>query len=263
MTKIIASILFSFLFLNACVTTPVSERSALILVPFEQEVALGVQAFDQILTQEKESNDARLKEIVNRVGHRIADASDMPDLEWEFKLIESDQQNAFALPGGKVAVYTGILSVAKNEAGLATILGHEIGHAIARHGAQRMSQQMLLQGAMTAAAINLQSNPNQPMIMAALGLGVNVGIQLPFSRMNESEADEIGLIYMAQAGYDPREAVNFWGRFNASKSEQPPEFLSTHPSDATRISNLQGMLQNAISIYEKSSNKVGLGQNFF
>ncbi|PIQ99122.1 MAG: peptidase M48 family protein [Nitrospinae bacterium CG11_big_fil_rev_8_21_14_0_20_45_15] len=248
--------------ISSCVTTPVSNKSALILVPFEQELALGVQAFDEIKKNEKESTNTRLKEIVYRVGKRIADVSDMPDLEWEFKLIESEQQNAFALPGGKVAVYTGILPVALNEAGLATILGHEIGHAIARHGAQRMSQQMILQGAMTAAAVNIQSSSNRAMIMTALGLGANIGITLPFSRSNESEADDIGLVYMARAGYDPSEAINFWSRFNNEKKEQPPELLSTHPSDDTRIRSLESQLEDALKIYKASPQKFGVGETF-
>lgn len=262
MIKKLTSLIALIILISSCVTTPVSNRSALILVPFEQELSLGAQAFDEIKKAEKESTDERLKEIVYRVGKRIADVSDMPDLDWEFKLIESEQQNAFALPGGKVAVYTGILSVAKNEAGLATILGHEIGHAVARHGAQRMSQQMILQGAMTAAAVNLQTSANRTMIMTALGLGANIGITLPFSRSNESEADEIGLIYMARAGYNPSEAVNFWSRFNGAKTDQPAELLSTHPSDDTRIRNLEDQLDEALQIYNSAPTRFGFGETF-
>jgi len=261
----IKKIFFLFIFaslISSCVTTPVSNRSALILVPFDQEVALGAQAFDEITQKEKESANKRLNEIVQRVGKRIAEVSDMPDLNWEFKLIESEQQNAFALPGGKVAVYTGILSVAQNEAGLATIVGHEIGHAIARHGAQRMSQQMVLQGALTAASVNLQNNTNRNMIMAALGIGANIGIALPFSRANESEADEIGLVYMARAGYDPSEAINFWSRFNDEKKSKPPELLSTHPSDTTRVRELESQLENALKIYRNAPNQYGFGETF-
>jgi metalloendopeptidase OMA1, mitochondrial len=258
MIKKLASLFVLVILVSSCVTTPVSNKSALILVPFEQELALGVQAFDEIKKNEKESTNTRLKEIVNRVGKRIAAVSDMPDLDWEFKLIESEQQNAFALPGGKVAIYTGILPVALNEAGLATIMGHEIGHAIARHGAQRMSQQMILQGAMSAAAVNISN----PMIMTALGVGANIGITLPFSRANESEADDIGLVYMARAGYEPSEAINFWSRFNVEKKEKPPELLSTHPSDDTRIQSLETQLEAALKIYKSAPQKFGIGEVF-
>ena len=251
------------LFIAACVTTPVTQREALILIPFEQEVALGDQAYREMTGTAKESADPRLRELVLRVGRRIAAASDMPDLSWEFKLIESDTQNAFALPGGKVAVYTGILKVAENEAGLATVLGHEVAHAVARHGAQRISQQMLLQGGLTVAAVTLSNQRNRNWIMPALGLGATVGITLPFSRMNESEADEIGIVYMARAGYDPRESVRFWQRFNQLKgSGQPPEFLSTHPSDETRITRLKELLPKAMDAYQKTNPKFGEGDLF-
>lgn len=249
----------------ACTTTPVSKKKALILIPFDQEVSLGAQSYKEIVSKEKESTDARLTNMVVNIGRKIAAAAarDIPELEWEFKLIESEQQNAFALPGGKVAVYTGILPVAVNEAGLAAIMGHEVAHVVARHGAQRMSQQILVTGALSAAAVGLSGSSNKNMIMAALGLGTSVGVVLPFSRGNESEADEIGIVYMARAGYDPREAVRFWERFSSSKQGQaPPEFLSTHPSDQTRVNQLTKLLPNALKVYQKASPKLGLGQNF-
>ena len=162
MQKHFIFILLSGLVISACTTTPVSNRSALILIPKSQEISLGIQSYKEILKREKESEDLELNQIIRRVGQRIASVSDMPKLEWEIKLIESDQKNAFALPGGKIAIYTGILSVAKNEAGLATVMSHEIAHVIARHGAQRMTQQMLLQGAMIGAGLRI---PNIIMIL--------------------------------------------------------------------------------------------------
>lgn len=251
------------LLIAGCTTTPVSNRSALILVPFSQEVAMGHQAFDEILQKEKPSQDQELIAIVERVGRRIAAVTKMPDLDWEFKVIESDQQNAFALPGGKTAIYTGILPVCANEAGLAAVMGHEVAHVIARHGAQRMSQQILLTTGMTVAAVSMSNRRDHQLIMGALGLGVNYGVVLPFSRGMESESDEIGLIYMARAGYDPAEAERFWTRFAQMKTgPKPPEFMSTHPADTTRINDIRRLLPKARAIYQKNPNKYGLGVSF-
>jgi len=246
--------------ITACVTTPVSDKSALILIPFSQELSLGAQSYGEILSKEKISQNTRLNKMIQRVGKRLAAVSDMPDLEWEFKLIESPQQNAFALPGGKVAFYTGILQICQNEAGVATVMGHEIAHAIARHGAQRMTQQMLISGAVSFASLNYSNSQFKPLILGALGIGAKYGLQLPFSRANESEADEIGIVYMARAGYDPNEAVNFWSRFQSAKGNQPPEFMSTHPSDETRIERLSELLPNALKKYKAASAQHGIGE---
>ena len=249
------------LLISGCVATPETDRSAMILVPFSQEVALGEQAYKDILSKEKLSTNRRLAAIVRRVGERLAKTTTMPDLKWEFKLVESKQQNAFALPGGKVAIYTGILPMCKTEAGLAAVMGHEIAHAVARHGARRMTQQMLIQGGMSLASVSLANAASRDMIIGALGIGANYGIVLPYSRDNESEADEIGLTYMARAGYDPKEAVQFWTRFSKAKGgAQPPEILSTHPADTTRISNLNKLLTKANKIYKSSPNRYGLGE---
>lgn len=163
----------------ACVTTPISRRSAFILIPFDQEVSLGAQAYREILGKQKESNDEQLKIIINRVGQRIAKVSNMPNQEWEFKLIDSKQQNAFALPGGKVAFYSGILPVCANEAGVATVMGHEIAHAIARHGAQRISQQLVLTGLLSAASISLKNKKHHNLRLGTLGLGTTIGLIPP------------------------------------------------------------------------------------
>lgn len=257
------SAVFVYALISGCVTTPVTERRSLVLIPFDQEVSLGQQAYENILKKETLSLDGQLITIVERVGHQIAAVSSMPNLKWEFKLIESPQKNAFALPGGKVAIYTGLLPVCANEAGLATVMSHEIAHAIARHGAQRMSQSMILAGLMAVASEGLAGNANQNEIMAALGVGTNVGLTLPFSRSNESEADEIGLILMAKAGYDPREAERFWSRFNKMKQgAKTPEILSTHPADTTRIEDIRRLLPKANQIYRDNPLKHGLGQSF-
>ena len=263
MPKHFLFIALTTLLLISCATTPVSNRSALILIPKSQEIALGKQSYSQILKKEKVSENEKLNQIVQRVGKRIVAISDMPKLNWEIKLIESDQKNAFALPGGKIAIYTGILPVAKNEAGLATVMSHEVAHVIARHGAQRMTQQMLLQGAMLGAGLSMNNSKHRNIILSALGLGVIYGFTLPFSRSHEGEADQIGLIYMAKAGYDPREAINFWQRFSKIKGEKgPPEWASTHPADATRMRGLRGYLSRAKYSYQNLKVKYGLGENF-
>ena len=245
----------------ACVTTPISNKRAFIMIPVKQETALGKQAYNQILEKEKASTDRETTALVEQVGRRLAAVSSMPNLDWEFRLIDSEEQNAFALPGGKVAVYTGLLPVAQNEAGLATVMSHEIAHVIARHGAQRMTQQLVLTLGLAATSISLENNNQKRAIMAALGVGILYGFTLPFSRGNEAEADQIGLIYMARAGYDPNEAVRFWKRFASEKKGQEiPEFLSTHPADRTRIRRISKYLPRAKSNYNAIKVKYGLGQ---
>jgi predicted Zn-dependent protease len=249
------------LFLVACVKTPVTGRRALVLLPLEQEMQLGQQAYTEILKEEDICQDAQATEVVKRVGQSIASATKKQGWPWEFKVIDApDTLNAFALPGGKVAIYTGILQPAQNEAGLATIMAHEVAHAIARHGGQRVSQDMLIGLGLQAADLTLGDVKHHDLIMAGLGLGAQVGVQLPYSRKMETEADTIGLTLMARAGYDPREAIEFWKRFQKATSGagKPPEFLSTHPPTGDRIENLKEHLPEALEIYEKSK-KVGKG----
>ena len=230
------------------------------MIPIRQEVALGKEAYKQILKEEKVSDDRRTAALVKQVGLRLAKVSAMPNLDWEFHLIESKQQNAFALPGGKVAVYTGLLPVAMNEAGLATVMSHEIAHVIARHGAQRMTRQLILSAGLMATSISLNNSKQKRLIMAALGVGIVYGLTLPFSRTNEAEADQIGLTYMARAGYDPNEAVRFWRRFADIKgSQKVPEFLSTHPTDKSRIRLINRYLTRAKIDYNTLKVKHGLG----
>lgn len=237
----------------ACATVPVTGSKSLNLIPEGQEIALGLDSYREILAESELVQSGPDLEMVQKVGARIAEVSDRPDFQWEFNLIRDDSVvNAFCLPGGKVAVYTGILPVTRDEAGLATVMGHEIGHAIARHGGQRMTNQLALQlGGMGLAELLKEKSPaTQQVILSAYGLGGQVGVMLPFSRSHESEADHIGLVYMAKAGYDPREAIAFWERMEAaSRGGAPPEWLSTHPSHESRVEHLRRLLPDALKHY--------------
>ncbi len=243
------------LLLAGCATAPVTGRSQLLLVPEQQEMALGLEAYQQILAEEQISQDPEINAMVKRVGSRIAAVADQPDYNWEFTVIEEDQTaNAFALPGGKVAIYTGLLPYTKTEAGLAFVMAHEVGHAIARHGGERMSQQLLLQ--LGQQGLNAAIANRSPTAIQALNLGYGiagtVGVVLPFSRRQEYEADQIGLVLMAKAGYDPREAVGFFQRMmSASDKPSPPAFLSTHPADQARIEAIKEMIPRAMQYYRK------------
>ena len=187
-----------------------------------------------------------LNALVRRVGERIAAVVNRPDFAWEFHVIDKDVANAFALPGGKVAVYTGILHYTQTETGLAVVIGHEVAHALARHGGERMSRSMIAQFGLAAVQTGL--NTNDPTIVQGIALAYGLGVELPFDRGQESEADHIGLIVMAKAGYDPREAIPFWERMS-SDQQGPPEFLSTHPSGDTRIKQLRQWMPEALQYY--------------
>lgn len=234
-----------------CETVPYTGRRQLQLLSPDQETQMGVQAYQQIVGKATLSGDGQTSEMVQRVGTRIAAVTGL-DYKWEFRLIQDDKQaNAFALPGGKVAVYTGILPITRDEAGLAAVVGHEIAHVLARHGGERVSQQMGVQTVTSVLAGLASSNPaTVQMVSAALGAGASVGVLLPWSRQQESEADHLGLILMAKGGYDPHAALDLWRRMaDASKGQRPPEFLSTHPSEATRIQRIQGWLPEALPHY--------------
>jgi predicted Zn-dependent protease len=240
--------------LAGCSTVPVTGRQGINLVPASEEAQLGVASFEQMKKETPISKDPNVNAMVQRVGKQIARVADkdMPNAQWEFVVFDSKEANAFCLPGGKVGVYTGILPITKTDAGLATVLGHEVGHAVAHHGAERMSHAMLMQTGEQALGVALSSaDPRwQSAAMTAYGLGAQVGVALPFDRKQESEADHIGLIYMARAGYDPAEAVAFWERFNAYNKEHgggggTPAFLRTHPLDEVRIKQLQDLLPAA------------------
>lgn len=251
---------FVMLFAQGCTTVPVTGRKGLNLVSADQEVQLGITSFDQLKKETPISRDPAANALVQRVGKQIAKvaSADMPNAQWEFVVFDSKEANAFCLPGGKVGVYTGILPITKTDAGLATVLGHEVAHAVAHHGAERMSHQMLLQGGseIAGSALGATDSKWQGLAMAAFGLGAKVGIELPFDRKQESEADEVGLVYMARAGYDPHEAVAFWQRFMEYNNQQggasTPTFLRTHPLDAVRIKQLQDWMPRAEAEFQKS-----------
>jgi predicted Zn-dependent protease len=245
-----------FMILASCAKVPVSGRRALILVPDVQVSGLASDSYRQLINQSKLSSDPEANALIQRVGKRIAAASDHPGYDWEYNLIDEPKtQNAFCMPGGKVAVYTGILPITKDETGMAVVLGHEVAHAIAKHGAERMSQQLLLTFGEITLDQALSSKPNETRQLAnmAFGLSAGLGYVLPYGRMQESEADRIGLIYMARAGYDPRKAIEFWQRMDEmAEGGAPPEFLSTHPSHETRVKGLQKWMSEAVQEYEKT-----------
>ena len=250
---------------SGCRTTPITNRRQILnpFIPEAREVEMGVAAYNDMLSQEKPSSNQRYAEMVDRVGRRIAAVAGKPDYQWEFKLIESPQQNAFALPGGKVAIYEGILPICQNEAGLAVVMAHEIAHATARHGGERLAHNSMADaGKILLAQFTKSTTPEtQERLQNAYGAGSKYLGILPFSRKHESEADHIGLIYMARAGYDPREAPAFWERFGqAAQGGAGAEFLSTHPSHERRSSELRQLLPEAIRIYESAPQKVGIGE---
>jgi predicted Zn-dependent protease len=235
---------------SGCSSVPYTNRSRLMVVAESQDLEIGEAAYREILDRETISRDEEINRVVRRVGERIAAVADKPGYKWEFVVIEAPEQvNAFALPGGKVAVYTGLLPVAVDEAGLATVMGHEVAHALARHGAKRMSQQQAMGLATVGVAIAVSgaAPTTQRAIFEAYGLGMQLGVALPFSRQMESEADQIGLMLMAEAGYDPRAAIGLWQRMAIREQVgRPPEFLSTHPTSATRIRQLQEWMPGAL-----------------
>lgn len=235
----------------ACARVPVTGRFQLLLVSDADAARLGAQAFAEVLRESPVLHGGPAVEQVLRVGRRLAAASGLT-ADWRFAVIEDEQKNAFALPGGKVAVYTGILRVTQSDAGLAVVLGHEIGHVLARHGAERLSQGLAAQLGGTVLALALGAGPNTETVLAAYGLGAEYGVLRPFGRAQEAEADEIGLVLMARAGYDPREALAFWERMERATGARgaTPEFLSTHPSYGTRVRLLREKLPAALRLYE-------------
>ncbi len=252
--------------LMACATVPITGRKQLNLIPASQMLTMSFQQYDQFLKEHKVITGTPQAKMVERVGRRIQKAVEryfaergmshhLKGYHWEFHLVEDPQVNAWCMPGGKVVVYTGILPVTKTEAGLAVVLGHEIAHAVAEHGNERMSQALMVQLGGLALSKALEDKPKetQQLFLTAFGVGTQVGVLLPFSRTQESEADHLGLIFMAMAGYDPHEAVNFWQRMvKMSKGKNPPEFLSTHPSDETRVRQLKKWLPEALKYYHQA-----------
>jgi metalloendopeptidase OMA1, mitochondrial len=252
---------------SGCVTNPYTKRWQLLMIPQSYEANLGAQAYQDVLSDPKVKMSQDPVEVtpVQRVAARIIEAAkkskyaeSAKEFKWEVSVIKDDgTKNAFALPGGKIAVYTGIFPVAENESGLAAIVGHEVVHALARHGSERMSQGVLAQIGLVGVSIAMQTQGFSPITsqaaMSALGVGTQVGVLLPFSRAHESEADYIGLLLAGDAGYDPQEAVRVWQRMQQSSGKQPQEFLSTHPAHETRIARLTEHMPEALALYNQAS----------
>ena len=236
----------------ACATAPFTGRHQVLVTSEGSETKMGLQAFQQIQRQYRVSHDQEANALVNRVGQRIAAAAQRLDYRWEFVVFDNKDANAFCLPGGKVGIFTGILRYTQDEAGLATVVSHEVAHALARHAGERMSHSMLAQagGSVLGVAVGGAGSLAGTAIMQGYSLGTQLGILLPYSRTQEYEADHIGLILMAKAGYDPAQALEFWRRMMAmDQKAKPPQFMSTHPSDASRLRELQAFLPEAQKYY--------------
>jgi Putative Zn-dependent protease, contains TPR repeats len=250
--------------IDSCSKVPITGRRQLDLVPESQVISLSFDGYQKVLKDNKLSTNMEQTRMVKNVGIHIQGAVEtymaqhnlkdrLSGFKWEFNLLESPTVNAFCMPGGKVAFYTGIMPICKDEIGIAVVMGHEVAHAIANHGGERMSQGLVQQMGGVAIAVALKDKPEttQQLALSAYGVGSNVFGMLPYSRLHESEADRLGLIFMAMAGYDPREAPKFWERMSSmSKGQKPAEFLSTHPSDATRISDLNKEMNEALKYYK-------------
>ena len=243
-----------------CTTAPITGRKQVKLVSDTAMIAQSAESYREVIAEGPLSTNLRQTEQVRRVGRRIAAAVETyfrdqgrPELvngfDWEFNLIDQDVPNAWCMPGGKVAFYTGILPFTQDEAGLAVVMGHEIAHAVVGHGAERVSHQMIQEGGGHLLSMFSKDTDYHQAIMEVYGLGSQLGGILPYSRLHESEADRLGLIFMAMAGYDPQASIGFWSRMAASGSGAPPEFLSTHPSDETRIRELRRHMPEAMGYY--------------
>ncbi len=259
---LISSLCFLF---TMCNKVPVSGRRQLNLIPSSEVLSLSTVSYQNFLNENKVVTGTSQSIMVNTVGLKIKDAvqkymndngmsDELDGFEWKFNTVESEEANAFCMPGGKVVFYTGILPICQDEAGVAVVMGHEVAHAIAKHGNERMSQGLVQQFGGAALSVALSDKPaqTQQLFQTAYGVGSQVGVMLPFSRLQESEADELGLIFMAMAGYNPHEAPEFWERMSAkSGGGAPPEFLSTHPSHETRIKNLNKAIPKAMEYYKQ------------
>jgi len=251
------------IFLSSCQTVPITGRGQLSLVSSDQMQAMSLDAYRDFLSKNEVIRGTPEAGQVQRVGGRIRTAVEryfaernmsarLSGYQWEFNLIKDSSANAWAMPGGKVAVYTGILPMTRGDSGLAVVMGHEIAHVVAEHGNERMSQALVTQmgGMALGAALAQRSEGTKNLFGALFGVGTQVGVLLPYSRLQESEADHLGLIFMAMAGYDPREATDFWQRMGAQKEKgSVPEFLSTHPTGATRIENIRNLIPEAMKYY--------------
>ena len=249
----------ALLFLSACSTVPETGRKQFILMSAADEAATGVAAFAQIKKQEKISTDPVLNARIHRIGKRIAGAvgRDLPDAQWEFVVFESDQLNAFALPGGKVGFYTGLIKLAGgSDDEIAAVMGHEVAHVSSRHGAERQSQAALIALGGVALGASTQKDENQEYYLLAYGVGSTLGA-LAYSREHETEADIIGLGFAARAGYDPRAAASFWRKMAAKENgARPPKWLSTHPPSSERITKLESLAPSLVPVYEQARSRL-------
>jgi metalloendopeptidase OMA1, mitochondrial len=265
--KALCVLLFLVCAAQGCATVPHTGRRQFNLVSDRQLDSLGLQVFSEIKASEPESKDERLNTIVRRVVDRVSEAAetlDHPGFKWDVRLIDKESPNAFCLPGGKIVIQSGITQYAKNEAGLASIVAHEVAHAVARHGGERLSQQLALREALALGGEILKTkggvlDQTSKMLLSALGLGATVGIVLPYSRVHEFEADRIGQLYMAKAGYDPSEAARVWDRMSKINTPPIPIWLSTHPADEERVRKLKESLPEAQKIYSDTPTKYGVG----
>ncbi|MDR1860540.1 MAG: M48 family metallopeptidase [Bacteroidales bacterium] len=252
-----------FLLAVACSTVPLTGRRQLLLMPESEVVSLSLTSYSSFLEENKLSSNTTQADAIKRVGARLSKAveeylrlngleKEIANFQWEFNLVESDEVNAWCMPGGKVVFYTGILPITQDDTGIAVVMGHEIAHAVAKHGNERMSQSMMAELGGTVLSEVLQTKPaaTQALFTTAYGLGTQVGVLLPFSRKHESEADHLGLIFMAMAGYDPHVAVSFWQRMASASSGSTSELLSTHPSDNRRIADLEKEMDEAMKYYK-------------
>ena len=267
MRKSIVTLYSVVFFLASCSKVPLTGRSQLSLIPSSQVNSLANQQYDEVLKENKLSTNQEQTQLIKKVGKRLSTAietymkengmeDEIKGFQWEFNLIQDDKTaNAWCMPGGKVAFYTGIMPICQDENGVAVVMSHEIAHAIADHGSERMSQQLALQLGGAGLQIALQQQPQltQQLALAAFGVGSQVGILLPYSRSHESEADEIGIYIMAMAGYDPHTAIPFWQRMDKQGGERPPEFLSTHPEPENRIKNIEKAIPKAMKLAKKQA----------
>jgi len=262
-TGLFALLIASLLF-QACSLVPLTGRRQLSLVSDADMLSTSFVQYDQFMKENKLSTNTAQTNMVKQVGRRIQNAvttyfaknnmsQDLNGFAWEFNLIENKEVNAWCMPGGKVVVYSGILPLAQNETGLAVVMGHEIAHAVAKHSNERMSQALVAQlgGQALAQALKQKPQQTQQIWMTLFGVGVQVGAVLPYNRLQESEADHLGLIFMAMAGYDPNAAIGFWQRMSQNAGANPPEFLSTHPTDENRIQKIKSEIPEAMKYYKK------------
>ncbi|WP_417859417.1 M48 family metallopeptidase [Xanthomarina gelatinilytica] len=261
--KKIISVFVLLLVVIACSTNPFTGKQTMALVPNSQLFPTAFQQYNQVLSESKVVTGTAQSEMIKRVGQRISVAAErwlnangyqgyLKDYKWEYNLIDDKTVNAWCMPGGKIVFYTGILPIAQSETGVAAIMGHEVAHALANHGQQRMSADYIQQGVALAGNIAIQNDNDRAAFNQYYGIGSQVGVMLPFSRSHEAEADKIGLILMALAGYNPSEAAELWKRMEAnSGGNAPPEILSTHPSNASRIQNIQSLVPMAVSEAKK------------